>query len=300
MFAKLSILIFYNRVFGINKSFRWTAYATMAFVVGYCVSNVLAIIFQCVPVAAAWNLMLRLEHSGNCASLTKIDIAIGGFNIPSDLLILILPIPMLWRLQLPWSRKLGLIAVFATGAFVCVTAIIREVIIVRTLEDRDQAWTVCDSMIWLTLEMNIGIFCGCLPALNSLLRHLHSKNLFSSVSSLLSFLTFGFIRTSMDGSDSGGSKKMPRILVEEKEKRTYRELTVQGSDAMNNDSGARSHNTVCEHITPDKSLPEIPTTTSESYNIFAGASSSSNIGEPDLEWGQIRRTDSIELHESQA
>ena len=114
MFIKLSILTFYHRLFSVNRRFRWALYVTMALVVGYCISIALAVIFQCLPPAAVWDLMLR-EHSVCHVSLIKVDVAIGGFNIPTDIIILILPLPMLWKLQMPLAKKLGLIAILATG-----------------------------------------------------------------------------------------------------------------------------------------------------------------------------------------
>ncbi|KAL8897720.1 MAG: hypothetical protein Q9207_007072 [Kuettlingeria erythrocarpa] len=148
MFAKLSILIFYHRLFGVNVAFRRAVFAVSAIVVGYCLSLALATIFQCTPPAAVWDLKLRMQ-TNNCISLIKIEIAIGGFNIPTDIIILLLPAPMLWKLQMPWSRKLGLMAILATGIFVCATAIIRQAIIVSTLHDADQAWTIVDAITWL-------------------------------------------------------------------------------------------------------------------------------------------------------
>lgn len=115
MFAKLSILMLYHRLFGVNVPFRRAVYAVSAIVVGYCLSLALATIFQCTPPAAVWDLKLRMQTGGKCISLIKIEIAIGGFNIPTDIIILLLPAPMLWRLQMPWSRKLGLMAILATG-----------------------------------------------------------------------------------------------------------------------------------------------------------------------------------------
>ena len=115
MFAKLSILLFYNRLFGVNKAFRWTAYGAMVFVVGYCLGTAFAIIFQCTPPAATWDLMYRVQTGVHCLSLIDIDIAIGGLNIPSDIFILLLPMPMLSKLQMPLPKKLGLAAVMATG-----------------------------------------------------------------------------------------------------------------------------------------------------------------------------------------
>ena len=39
----------------------------------------------------------------------------GIFGLVTDLYIFILPLPMLWRLQMPLKRKLGITAIFLTG-----------------------------------------------------------------------------------------------------------------------------------------------------------------------------------------
>ncbi|KAL9597713.1 MAG: hypothetical protein Q9219_004970 [cf. Caloplaca sp. 3 TL-2023] len=113
MFAKLSILYFYKRLFGVKQHFRWILYGTMGFVVAYCIGIALTIIFQCSPPSATWDLLARAQKS--CLSLINIEIAIGGFNIPSDIFILLLPVPILWKLQMPLRKKLGLTAIMATG-----------------------------------------------------------------------------------------------------------------------------------------------------------------------------------------
>lgn len=115
MFAKLSILIFYHRLFGANVPFRRAVFAVSDLVVGYCLSLALATLFQCTPPAAVWDLKLRMAPETKCVSLIKIEIAIGGFNIPTDIIILLLPVSMLWKLQMRWSRELGLMAILATG-----------------------------------------------------------------------------------------------------------------------------------------------------------------------------------------
>ena len=153
MFAKLSILIFYYRLMGINKHFRWALYCVATLVIGYCLSLTLALIFQCTPPAAVWSLAMRPQ--AQCLNMVEIDVAIGAFNIPTgklpctssttlsevyagaarrvlqsdaylslttltpessiDVIILVLPIPLLWSLQMPLPKKLGLMGILATG-----------------------------------------------------------------------------------------------------------------------------------------------------------------------------------------
>ncbi|KAL8692585.1 MAG: hypothetical protein Q9224_003927 [Gallowayella concinna] len=198
LFAKLSILLFLNRLFGINRRFRLTVYAAIACVVSYCLIMVLLIIFRCTPVAATWDLMRERTH---CVDLINIDIAIGALNIPSDIFILLLPIPMLRKLQMPLHKKLGLGIIMATGI--------------------------------LTLEVNIGIFCGCLPALNPLLRYLKGKRILSGTS-LRSLISLRIFTTWSRG--TGKSEPESQQVVEASGKPTRREMIETEKHVHDGDS----------------------------------------------------------------
>lgn len=83
----------------------------MALVVGYCLTLILAQTFQCRPVDAGWDFF----KPGHCVSLIKINIAIGAFNVASDFLILVAPIPLVLGLQLRRAKMIGVLIVLATG-----------------------------------------------------------------------------------------------------------------------------------------------------------------------------------------
>ena len=111
MFAKLSILLLYHHIFKINRRFKLAVYTMMAFSVAYCSACALVYLFSCTPEKKTWNIALP----GKCIDLTVVDKVIGGFNILTDFLILVLPVPMIWGLSLTKSKKLALSAVFGTG-----------------------------------------------------------------------------------------------------------------------------------------------------------------------------------------
>lgn len=62
---------------------------------------------------------------GSCINLTASWYANAAFSIVTDFIILLLPTPAISSLQLPRKTKIGLIAVFSVGIFVCVTSILR-------------------------------------------------------------------------------------------------------------------------------------------------------------------------------
>ncbi|KAL8781985.1 MAG: hypothetical protein Q9213_005750 [Squamulea squamosa] len=110
-FVKLSLLILLYRVFGVNRRFRWALYFVVGLWTVYFVIHTPIVIFQCIPVQKAWHPKMK----GHCLDLIKLGVSSGYINIVHDFLILVLPIPMVWSLQLSSKMKLAISGIFATG-----------------------------------------------------------------------------------------------------------------------------------------------------------------------------------------
>lgn len=110
MFVKFSLLFFYKRIFSI-KSFRVSAYVVMGIVSCWAVSVVLETFFLCRPFNYNWEPMVK--HT--CGNRVASYIASGGLNLITDLMVLSLPIPMVWALQIPRRNKIILLGVFGVG-----------------------------------------------------------------------------------------------------------------------------------------------------------------------------------------
>ncbi len=111
MFIKISIFILYLRLFKVKRLFRYLDFTFMALKIGYYTSLLLAILFGCQPLARTW----KSSIPGICVKLVAIDFTIGGFNNFTDAAILVLPLPLIWKLQITRARFIGLFAVFSTG-----------------------------------------------------------------------------------------------------------------------------------------------------------------------------------------
>ena len=107
---KFSILLLYLRLFGVSDRFRYSTWAVMFFVFGYLFSNLLTQIFGCTPIQISWEVV-----SGHCYNRRAAGFAYSSMNIISDLLIFVLPMPMVWRLRLSRKGKLGVMLVFMGG-----------------------------------------------------------------------------------------------------------------------------------------------------------------------------------------
>lgn len=170
---KVSIVLQYLRVF-VGKSIRFWCWATIALVTAYGLNTVFTAIFTCVPVNTFW------LGGGKCIPKKFLWFFNAAFNILTDIIILILPMPVLSSLRLPLKQKIGLMFVFALGGFVCLVSVLRlhSLYIVSTSDD--MTWDNADPAIWSNIEVTTGIICACMPATKALISrffpHLLSTN----------------------------------------------------------------------------------------------------------------------------
>jgi hypothetical protein len=107
--AKSSALLFYARVFRTTTSkFKYGLWSLHAMNVAWWTGFCLAPILECRPIEKAW----KPAISGTCGNTQTIWLAGGITSLLIDVLILIIPMPILWKLHIEWVRKLQIIGVF--------------------------------------------------------------------------------------------------------------------------------------------------------------------------------------------
>ena len=109
---KISVLLFYARALGTKvKTFKYALWVTHCLVIGWFFAMGFFTIFLCDPVEKQW----RPSLPGGCHSITELWLACTISSVVIDLILLLLPLPILWQLQMKRSRKMLLMAVFACG-----------------------------------------------------------------------------------------------------------------------------------------------------------------------------------------
>lgn len=111
--AKLSLLLLYLRVFRPNVRLRYCIYLAVVFITLSYTSFFIAYAVLSIPKPGQTAL----------ASITSTEVAMdiplaitqGSINVFTDFLILVLPIPVLWKLQQPRGKKIGILAIFMSG-----------------------------------------------------------------------------------------------------------------------------------------------------------------------------------------
>ncbi|CAO1599702.1 hypothetical protein XANCAGTX0491_003418 [Xanthoria calcicola] len=170
IFIKLSILLFYRRLFPReNTTARWrTCHWSLCIAsVGVGVIQCFGIAFQCTPVAYFWD---RTIPGGHCINMMAFFRFANIANLLTDILILAMPIPIVWSLRLDRQKKFGVCGLFLLGGFVCVASIMRFYYLESVGKGVDPTWDNVDVMIWSTVEPCVGVVCACLPVMGPLLR----------------------------------------------------------------------------------------------------------------------------------
>lgn len=189
-FTKFSILFQYLRIFP-GRSFRYVCYSVMGIVATYSSWAIVSGFVNCIPVAKFWN----HELPGNCLDFEAIWFFNAAMNITTDIALLLLPMPLLSKLQLPRMQKLALIGVFAIGILVVVTSILRLSSLREVASSSDTSCTAHLSIFiklldqqlihrpdsnvgasyWTAAECNVAIICSCLPFLRPIISSIFPK-----------------------------------------------------------------------------------------------------------------------------
>lgn len=109
--VKLSILSLYTVLFP-RQNFRYICYGIMTISIAYSISVLVETFVLCKPVEYNWN---KSIPGGECKSQNQAYLAAGITNLIIDSSIVILPMPMLFGLQMSLPKKFSIVAMFSLG-----------------------------------------------------------------------------------------------------------------------------------------------------------------------------------------
>ncbi|RMY44172.1 hypothetical protein D0863_16256, partial [Hortaea werneckii] len=129
---KTAIILMNKRIF-IQKWFQHLCWC--ALVVNGCwgLGNILGTIFQCLPIPSMWGQV----PAERCFNMTGLWISIVTWDVSTDVFVLGMAIPMVWRLNLKLRDKIMLTGVFMLGALVIIFSILSCSAIADGLERKD-------------------------------------------------------------------------------------------------------------------------------------------------------------------
>lgn len=110
-FTKFAIIASYIRLFP-HDNIRRISYATGFIVVAFWICSLFAICFACYPIQALWDWYIV---DARCFPLATYFYVAAAFNIATDLVLCILPIPTLWTLRMPKAQRIVVTILFSFG-----------------------------------------------------------------------------------------------------------------------------------------------------------------------------------------
>ncbi|KAL8977121.1 MAG: hypothetical protein Q9205_007013, partial [Flavoplaca limonia] len=163
--AKYSILAFYWRIFPVASFRRIIVWTTILCTV-YMIAIDLTVIFQCQPIRHAWDQVVGASE-GHCINEYRFFVGSGSANAVLNVLVFILPMPLLWRLRTTARQQIILTAIFTLAGFVVLVSII-WVVVLAELKASDVTWNFINAGIWSALEPSMAVICACIPSLRPL------------------------------------------------------------------------------------------------------------------------------------
>lgn len=154
---KVAILILYHRVFE-QRSFRIINGIAMGVVIGIAIADILVGAFVCSPPMKLW----EPSTPGTCIDIPAFYRYGTLPNAITDFFMLILPLPWIWRLQMPWRKRLGLTVTFLAGSVGLITSILRCVAFFTIDPLKDGTWASVTFLMWSNIEPGCYLIAACL------------------------------------------------------------------------------------------------------------------------------------------
>ncbi|KAI1134910.1 plasma membrane protein Pth11-like protein [Hypoxylon sp. FL0543] len=174
--VKASFLFFYRRIFAVNKksAINYLLIGLITLIFAWSASYVVAFIFQCrLDFFAIWGSAMDLITYCNGSMNLALSLCITDFIF--DTIVILLPIPLIWRLNLSTMKKVAICAIFLLGAATVAASLARLIIMARIATvgfdaKEDEVFVITEYLYWGIVECGVSIFAACLPSLQFLFR----------------------------------------------------------------------------------------------------------------------------------
>lgn len=185
LFVKIALLAILTRIFAPYRGKVWFIYIFLGCLCCYYIAALIVKIRICGPIPRYW---LGEQVPGTCLDQTAALIADSVISVVSDLIILILPLPLTWSLQMSRNRKLRVIGLLGAGGLATGFSLYRLIMVLDGQSDEGLMFMrvilsgyVMNPLSFLIFfffltsnrnaEGGVGLICACLPVLNVMIAH---------------------------------------------------------------------------------------------------------------------------------
>ncbi|KDN59729.1 putative integral membrane protein [Colletotrichum sublineola] len=133
-FTKVTLLLFEARVFEIHeRTSRGIRIFIVALFIGYIPLQTMKTVI-CLPISSFWDPGITKPKCFNQRKLFFADLSLA---ILSDVVILVLPIPLLWGLHMPLWKKVKILTLLGAGGIATAVTVYRLYLVIQFLDSKD-------------------------------------------------------------------------------------------------------------------------------------------------------------------
>ncbi|KAI0124083.1 hypothetical protein BJ170DRAFT_735810 [Xylariales sp. AK1849] len=180
--VKLSVGLFLLRI-APERGYRRILQGTMIFLMAYTFMCFVTLLLQCHNISIVWDSHVK-STCWSRRTILGLSYANATVNILTDMFFALIPIPMLWNVQINLRTKASLICILGMGVFACIAAIIKSAYTSNYGKTGDFLWDSANLTIWVATETNTGIIAACLPCLKPLFKRMLGSSVGYSSSSI--------------------------------------------------------------------------------------------------------------------
>ncbi|KAH8772371.1 hypothetical protein BGZ57DRAFT_895380 [Hyaloscypha finlandica] len=173
---RLAVVAFLPRL-GKEKLYLYLIYATAAIIVIQTNFAFWYKLCECRPIKDLWKPPFETEGL-NCVSAKANDnmmVSHAVIGIIMDVVLMVLPIWMVWKNMMFTKKAIQVILIFSVGIFVIVTGIVRLWYIKTLVFAIDPTYKMATIGVWTDLEGHVGLWVGCFPAMQPIIRMVSYK-----------------------------------------------------------------------------------------------------------------------------
>ena len=86
----------------------------MGIVIAWTLSYTVVMAAQCIPTHIFWD-DFEIDYGTRCINVQQMYESLAFSDLILDIMVLALPLPMVWMLNMPWKRKIALFDIFLLG-----------------------------------------------------------------------------------------------------------------------------------------------------------------------------------------
>ncbi|KAI5921295.1 hypothetical protein F4810DRAFT_679234 [Camillea tinctor] len=205
--VKIGVALILFRI-NVDKVIRNVLLVSMVVVFAVTAMFFLVLTLQCRPLSLLWGV-----GQGSCINFeitVRTGIAFSAIDIVLNWLYSLIPIPMLWKVQIGPHLKIAVLGLFGIGVLSSIATVVRFKYIVdlaaRNLNIADDRSNDLRVLLWSHVEVFLAILTSSLLNLRPLLRHITNY--------------FRTLRSRRKGYSQGGSTELDRVIATERDAST--------------------------------------------------------------------------------